>query len=307
MASWQARCLDLAIRARMRRRDWGDERTLARRARRRFGAPHPLQWLRTRGVRIEQVRDGRIKGEWIIANAADRGVILYLHGGGYVACSPATHRPITACLARLTQRRVFSVDYRLAPEHRFPAALDDAVAAYRWLLDQGVATHALALAGDSAGGGLVLSTLVRLRDEGRPLPGCAVGFSPWTDLAGTGASVHSNDGRCSTLRRENIAQFARAYLGTASALNPYASPLFADHRGLPPILLQVGSTELLLDDARRVHDKIRNAGGVSKLEVFDDMFHVWQMLDGFVPEARGALRQAAAFMNDPAGVIVPVD
>lgn len=287
------------MRVYMRRRDWGDERALVRRARRLFGAPAPLQWLRTRGVRTDPVRDGGVRGEWIVAQRSDPGAILYLHGGGYVAGSAATHRPITAGLARLARRRVFSLDYRLAPEHRFPAALDDAVAAYRWLLAQGVSQPFLALAGDSAGGGLVLCTLLRLRDEGLPLPACAVCFSPWTDLAGTGQSLQLNDGRCATFRPRNIAEFARAYLGGASPLNPYASPVFADLGGLPPLLLQVGSTELLLDDARRVHDKVRSAGGVSRLEVFDDMFHVWQMLDGLMPEARVALQQAATFMNGP--------
>ena len=299
MSSWQARCLSVAIRVSMRRRDWGDERALARRARRVFGAPRPLQWLRTRGVRIDPVRDGGVRGEWIAAHGVDRGVLMYLHGGGYVAGSAATHRPITSGLARLARRRVFSLDYRLAPEHRFPAALDDAVTAYRWLLAQGVSPPSLALAGDSAGGGLVLCTLLRLRDEGAPLPACAVCFSPWTDLVGTGPSLHLNDGRCATFRPPNITEFARAYLGGASALTPYASPLFADLRGLPPLLLQVGSIELLLDDARRLHDKVRGAGGISRLEIFDDVFHVWPMLDGFMPEARVALQQAAAFMNGP--------
>ena len=300
MASWQTRCMNLAIRTRMRRRNWGAEQALARRARRVFGASGLLQWVRTRGVRIAPADDARVRGEWITAEQSDRGTVLYLHGGGYVAGSAAKWRPITAGLARLARRRVFSLDYRLSPEHRFPAALDDAVAAYRWLLDQGVPARSIAVAGDSAGGGLTLATLLRARDDGLPLPTCAVCFSPWTDLAGTGESLHRNDGRCATFRPANIPDFARVYLGDASPLNPYASPVFADLNGLPPILLQVGSIELLLDDARRVHDKIRRAGGASRLDVFDGTFHVWQMMDGFVPEARVALEQAAAFMNDQA-------
>jgi monoterpene epsilon-lactone hydrolase len=301
MASWQARCLTLAVRVSIRRRRWGDEHALARRARRVLGAPRPLQWLRTRHVRIDAVHDDGIRGEWIVADRSDAGVILYIHGGGYLACSAATHRPITAGLARRTRRRVFAVEYRLAPEHRFPAALDDAVAAYRWLLAQGVAPRSLALAGDSAGGGLVLAALLRLREERLPLPDCAVCFSPWTDLAGTGRSLQSNDGRCAMLHPENITDFARAYLGAASPRHPYASPLFGDLGGLPPLLLQVASSEVLLDDACRVHDKVRAAGGVSRLDVVDGVFHAWQMLDGLMPEAGLALRQAAAFMNEPAG------
>jgi len=300
MPSWQASVLTVAVRMLLRRRHWGDERMLARRARRVFGAPRPLQWFRTRAVRIERADRGPMHGEWIIPERSERGVILYFHGGGYVACSAATDRPLTAALARLARRRVFSLDYRLAPEHRFPAAVDDALSAYRWLLDTGVLPSALALAGTSAGGGLALGALLRIRDEGLPLPACAACFSPWTDLTGGGASVRLNDGRCATLRPENITAFARAYLGESSPRTPYASPLFGDFDKLPPVLLQVASTELLLDDACQVHDKIQNAGGASRLEVFDGVFHAWQMLDGFVPEARMALRRAATFLNEPA-------
>jgi acetyl esterase/lipase len=193
--------------------------------------------------------------------------------------------------------RVFSLDYRLAPEHRFPAALDDALAGYRWLLEQGVSPQAISLAGDSAGGGLVLASLMRARDAGLPLPACGVCFSAWTDLAGTGESIRVNDGRCAMFRTENIPAFAAAYLGGASAFEPYASPLFGDLSGLPPLLLQVGSTEVLLDDTRRLHQQVLACKGVSTLEVFDDVMHCWQMLDGLVPEAGVALRQAAIFIR----------
>jgi acetyl esterase/lipase len=247
---------------------------------------------------LTQVKTEEVYGEWVETKTTQPGVILYFHGGGYVSCSAATHRPITAALARLSRQRVFSFNYRLAPEHRFPAALDDAISAYHWLLKQGLSANMTSFAGDSAGGGLLLATLVRVRDAGLPLPACAVCFSPWTDLAGTGASIHFNDGRCAMFHPENIAEFATAYLGDAAPFEVDASPLLADLNELPPVLLQVGSTELLLDDARRVHDKIQEAKGISRLEVYDDMFHGWQMMDGFVPEARVALRQAAAFIND---------
>ena len=193
---------------------------------------------------------------------------------------------------------MFAVDYRRAPEHRFPAALDDTVAAYRWLIGQGVAAHDIALAGDSAGGGLVLAMLLRIRDAGWPMPSSAVCFSPWTDLAGTGDSIHRNDGRCAMFHTENIRQFAAAYLADASPRQPYASPLYGNLGGLPPLLLQVGSGELLLDDARRVHEKVRATGGKSQLEVYEGMFHGWQLFDGIIPEAGVALRDAAAFMNE---------
>jgi acetyl esterase/lipase len=145
----------------------------------------------------------------------------------------------------------------------------------------------------------VLACLLRLRDEGVPLPACAVCFSPWTDLAATGESQRFNDGRCAMFRTENAAAFAPAYLGDASPRDPYASPAYANLAGLPPLLLQVGSTELLLDDARRVHRKIQAAYGTSRLEIYEDVAHCWQMLDGFVPEARAALEQAAAFIRAP--------
>jgi acetyl esterase/lipase len=141
--------------------------------------------------------------------------------------------------------------------------------------------------------------LLRLRDEGvRPLPASGVCFSPWTDLACTGESLHRNEGRCAMFRRANIADFARLYLGEARPQNPYVSPVFGEFGGLPALLLQVASDELLFDDARRIHDNVQKAGGVSRLEAFDGVFHGWQMLDGFLPEARVALRQAAAFVNE---------
>jgi len=297
MPSWQAQLLSVYFRTVIRRGTWGQELALARRARRHMGTPRPLQKLRTFGLRLSPVEEGAVRGEWVEPPAPEAGALLYFHGGGYVAGSPGTHRPITAGLARLGRRRVFAPDYRLAPEHRFPAATDDAFAAYRYLLDGGLPASSVALAGDSAGGGLVLATLLRARDEGLELPACAVCFSPWADLTGSGESSRLNDGRCVFLRTDNCGEFAAAYLGAASPLDPYASPLFGDLGGLPPVLLQVGSTELLLDDARRVHEKIREAGGLSELEVFDDVPHVWQMLDGFVPEARAALLGAVRFID----------
>lgn len=297
MPSWQARCFNAGVRLIIRRRRWGkEEQAVARRARRLLGTPQIFQWWHTRGLRLTPVENEHARGEWLAVEQPEPGVILYMHGGGYVACSAATHRPITAALARLSRHRVFSLDYRLAPEHRFPAALDDAVAAYRWLLGQGLPASAISFAGDSAGGGLTLSALLRARDTGMPLPACAVIFSAWTDLAGTGASVRFNDGRCAMFRPENVAEFAAAYLGDASPFDPYASPVFADLGGLPPLLLQADSTELLLDDTRRAHDKIQAAKGISKLEVYDGLSHGWHMLYGIVPEARAALQQAASFI-----------
>lgn len=222
--------------------------------------------------------------------------MLYLHGGGYVSCSPATHRPITAGLARLAAARVFAPDYRLAPEHPYPAALDDAERAYRWLIGQGISPRTLVLAGDSAGGGLALALLLRLRDHRVPLPACAVLLSPWTDLTGSGASVRENDGRCAMFRPANLPAFAACYAPPAAWRDPGVSPLFGSLGGLPPLHIQVGAEELLRDDALRVHDRVRSAGGESELSMYDGVFHGWHMLDGFVPEARRAIEHAASFV-----------
>jgi epsilon-lactone hydrolase len=299
MPSWQAHCANAVVRLLMRHDTNGSERTMVLMARIATGTPLAFQWLRTFGVKIDRVRIEGLRGEWQIPRHAERGTILYFHGGGYIAGSAAAYRPLTLGLARLARRRVFSLDYRRAPEHRFPAALDDAVLAYRWLLDRGVAPGSLALAGDSAGGGLVIAAFLRLRDLGLPLPAAGLCFCPWTDLAATGESLRTNAERCPSFRPATIPKVARIYLGEASDRNPYASPIFGNLAGLPPLLLQAASNEVLRDDARRVHLQIRAAGGVSRLEIFDGLFHDWPILDGFMPEARQALRQAAAFLDDP--------
>lgn len=293
---WRTRVTARAVSALIRRHDWGDERALTRRARRLFGAPAAYGWLMLRGLRREPVRADDVRGEWIVPPAARPGVVLYLHGGGFVSCSPRTYRPLTAALARRTRRRVLAVDYRLAPEARFPAALDDVAAAYRWLLDTGVPAHEIAVAGDSAGGGLALALALRARDLGWPAPACVVAFSPWTDLAGTGASRHANDGRCDMFRPANIPAFAAVYLGGATPDDPAASPVRAALHGLPPLLQHVGARELLLDDARRVHDGAVAAGGESRLVVFEDAFHGWQLLAPWLRDARASVDDAADFI-----------
>lgn len=296
MPSWQARLSNASVRTFVRRRDWGDVGVVARRARFVFGAPWPYQWIARQGLRFRPVNDGDIRGEWLMPRAPAPGVVLYIHGGGFVSCSAATHRPITASLARRTHSAVFSANYRLAPEHRFPAALDDVARMYEWLIDSAGGVP-IAVAGDSAGGGLALSLAIHARDHRLAPPACVVLFSPWTDLAGRGESLHANDGRCAMFRPENIPAFAAAYLGTTPADDPRASPVYADLHGLPPLLLQVGTTELLLDDARRVHARATAAGTDSRLTLYDDVHHGWQMLSPLVPEARAALGEAATFIR----------
>jgi monoterpene epsilon-lactone hydrolase len=296
-ASWQSRFFDFAIRVMIRRENWGAERALARRARSMLGAPRPYGWIRTRGIRIQPSSHRLIRGEWLDSATSNRGVLLYIHGGGFVCCSAATHRPITGALSRYTANRVFAVDYRLAPEHRYPAALDDVMKAYEWLIRECVDPKSLAVIGDSAGGGLTLSLLLRARDEGLPLPACGVCLSPWVDLVGEGASLQTNNGRCAMFRPTNVPAFAGAYLGNRSPREPYASPVFGDLAALPSLLVQVGSTELLFSDAERIDEKVRATGGVCELQVFQDMFHGWHMLDGVVPEAGLALRDVARFVK----------
>jgi acetyl esterase/lipase len=300
-ASWQARLTGAVIRLRIRRRNWGaDADAVARRARRVFGALGPWAERCSRGLEVTRLDLLPVPAERVApAGSRDEaGVVLYLHGGGYVACSPLHHRPIIARLARATARPVVAPDYRLAPETRYPAALHDACASYRWLLDRGIAPTRIAIAGDSAGGGLTLGVLLHARDHGWPAPACAVVFSPWTDMTGALPSVRGNDGRCSMFRPENINQFASAYLGSTPPTDPYASPVLADLAGLPPLLVQVGAEELLLDDSRELVTRVKARGGDATLEIYPSgVFHCWQMLDGIVPEAREALESAARFMR----------
>lgn len=260
-----------------------------------FGAKLPRGWA----LRTEHAAG--LAGEWIepvaTQHAAREQTILYLHGGGYVAMSPRTHRSLTSRLASGSGARLFALDYRLAPEHRFPAALDDAVAAYRALIAGGTPASRIVVAGDSAGGGLALALLVALRDAGDPLPAACVLFSPWTDLAATGQSIVGNDAADVLMSGLWVALQARFYLGDTPATHPLASPVYADLTGLPPLLIQVSSTEVLLDDARRVAENAKRCGGEATLQVWPDLPHDWQMFAPILPEARAALRDASAFIR----------
>jgi epsilon-lactone hydrolase len=257
------------------------------------------------GWRLRELNDADepLRGEWLeplgAHQAADNNAptILYLHGGGYYFCSPRSHRALAFGLATRARAATLSLDYRLAPEHRFPAALEDALAAYRQLVGSGTLPQSIVIAGDSAGGGLALATLVALRDTGTPLPAGAVLFSPWTDLAATGESIRSNDGADPMFSGQAIGRAAQVYLGDALATNPYASPVYADLRSLPPLFIQAGSTEVLLDDSRRVADNARAAGVPVELQIWPDMPHVWQIFTPFIPEARRALDGAAGFVR----------
>ncbi len=248
-------------------------------------------------VRVEPVDAHGVPAEWIdTPGASAQRVILYLHGGGYCMGSIATHRHLMQRIGRAAGARVLGVDYRLGPEHPFPAAVEDAVAAYRFLLASGVDPRAVAIAGDSAGGGLTIAALLALRDRGEPMPGAAVGLSPWTDLAGTGDSIRTKAALDPMVTADALALMARSYLDGADPRNPLASPLFADLSVLPPLLLQVGSAEILLDDATRRAERGRAAGVTVELEAWDEMIHVFQAFP-MLAESGKAIDRIGGFLR----------
>jgi epsilon-lactone hydrolase len=246
-------------------------------------------------VPIERIVDAGASDPDLLARA-DR-VTLHVHGGGYCMGSPVTHRGLAGALSRTTHGPVLLPDYRLAPEDPFPAALDDVVAVYRWLVDDlGVDPRRVAVTGDSAGGGLAASLLVRLRDEGRPLPAGYVGMSPWVDLAATGATMTALAAVDPWLTAGLVLPAGRAYAGDTPLDHPQVSPLYADLRGLPPMLVHVGSDEILLDDAVRLVDRARGAGVDASLGRFDGLWHVFQAFPG-MPESRDSLREICGFVR----------
>jgi acetyl esterase/lipase len=251
------------------------------------------------GVRVSPAKVGGVPGEWVEATEANsdaKPVLLYLHGGGYFACSAESHRPITVGFAR-EGFRVLAPDYRLAPENPFPAAVDDAVAAYRGLVSEGHSPERIVVSGDSAGGGLAVSLLLALREAGVLLPSGAALFSPWTDLAATGESIRTNADRCAMFHGPSIGYSARYYLGETDPRTPLASPLYADLAGLPQMLIHVGADELLLDDSTRLAERARAAGVKVELKIWPVVPHAWQLAPHKIPEARQSLQESAAFLR----------
>jgi acetyl esterase/lipase len=246
---------------------------------------------------VEAATIGGVPGEYVRApNAAGDNLVVYFHGGGYMIGSLASHRGLVALLARAAGAPVFSVDYRLAPEHPFPAAHDDALAVYRALVDGGTPAKRIALAGDSAGGGLALVTLMRARDAGLPMPACAFLMSPFVDLAGTGDSVHQNADIDVVVRPGMIEGMGGAYLNGVATTHPHASPLYGDPTGLPPLLVHVGTHEAILDDSLRFVRLAATAHVPVDLSVYSRMPHVWQMFAGRLEEGRRSLSEAGAFI-----------
>jgi acetyl esterase/lipase len=254
------------------------------------------------GVSYTDVDAGGIPSEWIVPEGSpDDRVLLYVHGGGYVLCSMRTHSKLVGHIAKAAGVKALNVDYRLAPEHPHPAAVNDSVAAYEWLLDQGYKPQNIAIAGDSAGGGLTIATLLALRDRGLPLPATAVPLSPWVDLEGTGDTMKTHSDRDLLVNEVGLKAMADLFLSGGDAHDPLAAPLHADLRGLPPLYIQVGDDETLLDDSRRIAAKAQAVGVDVRLDVFPEMQHVFQMGAGNMPEADDAVARIGAYLRERLG------
>ena len=251
------------------------------------------------GVMIDTLKIGDVPAEWLSPSKIENdAVILYLHGGGYCIGSINTHRSMVSFLAKAAKAKTLLIDYRLAPENPFPAAVEDSVAAYRWLLEQGINPKKITIAGDSAGGGLTVATMVDLKEKGEPLPAAAACLSPWVDLECIGETMVSKAEADPVVTKDLILSMAKAYLAEADPKTPLAAPLYADLKGLPPLLIQVGSSETLLDDSLRLAERAEQAGVDVTLENWEGMFHVWQAVIGLnVPEAVEAVDGIAKFVK----------
>jgi len=249
-------------------------------------------------AKCEKVDAGGVPAEWVAAPGCDpTRAVLYLHGGGYAIGSINTHRRLAYDIAAASGARVLLIDYRLAPEHPFPAAVDDAAKAWRWLLKQGFDTGRLAIAGDSAGGGLAIATLVNLRDQKLGLPACAVAISPWVDMEGLGNSITARAAQDPMVQKAGLTWMAGMYLNGADPRTPLAAPLHADLKGLPPILIQVGTAETLLDDSTRIAEKLHGAGVDVRLAIWPNMLHVFPLFAPVLSEGRDGCVEIGAFIR----------
>lgn len=249
-------------------------------------------------VKCEKVDANGVKAEFVSAPGADPGrAILYLHGGGYVIGSINTHRSLAGRLSRAAKARVLLIDYRLAPENPHPAAVEDAVAAYRWMLAQGLKPSRIAVAGDSAGGGLTVATLVAIRDAKLPMPAAGVPMSPWVDMEAIGESMTTKAAADPIVQKKGLLEMAKAYLGGKDPRTPLAAPLYANLSGLPPLLIQVGTAETLLDDAGRLAERARKAGVSVTYEPWENMIHVWQIFAPMLDEGKQAIERIGEFVR----------
>lgn len=257
------------------------------------------QLLKPAGTQITQSPLGGLPTEWVEnIHKGTQAHLLFFHGGAYVIGSPQSHRNLTAHLARRCGLRVAAVDYRLAPEHPFPAATDDALTAYRSLLNQGVPPLEILIGGDSAGGGLALACAIAIRDAGLPMPAGLICISPWVDLGVTSESMKRQSETEVILTQQVLADAAALYLGKISAQHPLASPLFADLRGLPPLLIQVTDAEILYSDSTRLAEAAQRQGVKTTLQIASGLWHDWHLFAGQMPEADSALNLIAAFVDE---------
>lgn len=319
--SWQSRVVQTLVRVRMRphafkpidpawvRINMGRPRVARRFMARSTGAT--LEQLIANGrwpggerlswpsASTSQLQEGETRhGGEMLHGSDTQPVMLYLHGGGFIACSPETHRPLVGSIVRRTGFTAYVPAYRLAPEHPYPAALEDAVGAYDHLVqDLGVDPARIVVAGDSAGGGLALALVMSIRDRGTRTPSALVLFSPWTDLAATGASLDENSDRCAMFAGDTIRRASRFYVGEQDPRHPLLSPLYGVYEGLPPILLHASHDEVLRDDTLRVAERARVAGVDVTLRMWHGVPHVWQFFAAVLPEARESLSDAVAFMH----------
>lgn len=255
-----------------------------------------------RGVEVSKAPMAELSAEWLIPAEATAGkVLLYLHGGAYVLGSAHSHRHMVSYLARAGNVATLMPEYRLAPEHPFPAAIEDAVRVFDALMADGYTPDDILIGGDSAGGGLAVATMLSLKEQGKPMPGAAFLLSPWLDLSASGESMQSRAEHDPWFNAADIPIVARYYCGEANVRNPLVSPVYADVAGLPPMHIQVGSDEILLSDATRLADKLRAAGSDVDIEVFDEMWHVFQAFLLVVPESREAIDRMGAAIRRVTG------
>jgi monoterpene epsilon-lactone hydrolase len=300
MLSWQAMLLNGFFRMTMKRH--GKKGIDVRRLRAMTANPPRRVLTVPSGYKVESLRSEHGL-EFDVAAAASSStpssavIVLYLHGGGYLFGSPKMYRQVLIALAKAFQAPVYALDYRLAPEHPFPAAVDDAARGYQWLLTRHPQAS-IVLAGDSAGAGLAIATAVGVRDSGWKIPQAIVGFSPYVDLAVTGASVEANARSCAMFTPRGVREAAAMYLAGADARDPRASPLYADLAGLPPMLLFASRHEILRDDTLRIAERASAAGVKVELVVRDRLPHVWPVFIGILPEARDAFATVTAFARE---------
>lgn len=256
-----------------------------------------------KGTRVRHATFAGVECDWLVpADCDDAPVLFFLHGGAYVTGSSKTHRAMVSHIARKAHMRALLPNYRLAPEHPFPAGLDDCIAVYREMLAHGIDPRRIAIAGDSAGGGMAMAVMLALRDAGEPLPAAACLMSPWLDLAGEGETLETRANEDPWFRGEHMPQTVAHYCKSEDVRNPLISPVYADVGGLPPVLIQVGDHEILLSDATRMTDKLSAAGGKVTLQVWPEMWHVFQYFVGKMPESKRAIRDIGRFLKKQFGL-----